>query len=103
MQKYKDFLEFDPETENYGYALVAPIGTYNSKDFCLQYAKAASDASGLKYITDSDMSDWISVSYPDPFLRDVSVKNEPVIGGGATFDTSHKYILTNINSADSRS
>jgi len=87
-----------PETENYGYALVDPIASYNTKDFCLQYSKAASNASELKYITDSDMSDWISVSYPDPFLRDVSVQNEPVVGGAASFDTAHKYTLTNANS-----
>ena len=87
-----------PETENYGYALVDPIASKNTKDFCLNYSKAAGSADKLKYITDADMAEWISVSYPDPFLRDVFAKNEPVTGGEATFDTAHKYILTNANS-----
>lgn len=87
-----------PETENYGFSLVDPVAAKNTKDFCLNYSKAAANGDALKYITDADMAEWVSVSYPDPFLRDVSVKNEPVTGGAASFDTSHKYTLTNANS-----
>lgn len=81
-----------PETENYGYSLVAPVGDKNAKDFCLNYCGSASSYDKLKYITDSDMSEWIEKTYPDFFKKDIEVSN------GAVLDENAVYSFRNLNS-----
>lgn len=83
-----------PETENYGFSLISAVGEYNTKDFCLKYSGASESADTLKYITDSDMTAWISVTYPDPFLRHF----EQSVKLGAEFDTSCSYTIQNVGS-----
>ncbi len=82
-----------PENENYGYSLIAPIGTYNTKDFCLNYAKAAGSLSELKYITDSDMAQWRETTYPDFFLEELDCSEK-----AAVMDTTKMYAFQNVNS-----
>ena len=86
-----------PETENYGYTLVDPVGTYNTKDFCLKYSCAGKSYDEIKYITDADMQDWIQTCYPDFFLKEIECGNEPV-KGGAKFDTALDYAFKNVGS-----
>ncbi|MBQ8687391.1 MAG: RICIN domain-containing protein [Ruminococcus sp.] len=97
-----------PENENYGFSLINAVGTYNTKDFCVKYSGSAASEDALKYITDSDLADWISITYPSPFLKDIPVGNEPVTGLSAEMDTKHVYSFINAGSghylevADSR-
>lgn len=86
-----------PETENYGYSLVAAVGTYNTKDFCLKYSGAAGSADALCYITDDALADWVSVRYPCPFHKDLETGNGP-LGKGATMSTTAVYSFINLNS-----
>ena len=83
-----------PETENYGYSLIAPTGNKNTKDFCLTYSGSAGSKGALKYITDSDMADWVAACYPDPFLRHVDF----AANTGAVFDTAYLYTFQNVGS-----
>lgn len=84
------------ENENYGYSLIEAVGTYNTKDFCLQYTKAAASESEMKYITDSDMQKWACKIYPDPFLTE---DFESKFGSaGAVMDTENKYRFKNVGS-----
>lgn len=84
------------EEENYGYSLLNAVGDNNTKDFCVQYTKAAASASEHKYITDSDMQFWASTIYPDPFL---TAEFESAFGSaGAVIDTAYRYALVNVGS-----
>ncbi len=85
------------ETENYGYSLVAAVGTYNTKDFCLQNSGAAASADALHYITDDDMADWVSERHPCPFHEDLEIGDSPV-GGGAVMNTDAVYSFVNLAS-----
>ncbi len=87
----------NPATENYGYCEVAATGTYNTKDFCMKYSCAANSADALKYITDEDMSDWISERHPCPFHKDLETGDSPV-GGGAVMNTDAVYSFINFGS-----
>ena len=86
-----------PETENYGYSLLDPVGTWNTKDFCLQYAGAGASYDDIRYITDASMQDWVQTCYPDFFLRQIECGNEPV-KGGAKLDTAYDYAFRNVGS-----
>ncbi len=86
-----------PGTENYGYSLIAAVGTYNTKDFCLQYSGAAASADALCYITDDVLADWIAERYPCPFHKDLEIGDSPV-GGGAVMNTSAVYSFINFGS-----
>ncbi|MBQ8905835.1 MAG: RICIN domain-containing protein [Ruminococcus sp.] len=86
-----------PETENYGYSLIAAVGTYNTKDFCLQNSGAAASADALHYITDADMADWVSERHPCPFHKDLEIGDSPV-GGGAVMNTDAVYSFVNLAS-----
>lgn len=86
-----------PETENYGYCLIDAVGTYNTKDFCLNNSGAAGSADALCYITDDELSDWVAERHPCPFHKDIEVGNEPV-GAGAVMNTANVYSFINLNS-----
>lgn len=86
-----------PETENYGYSLVAAVGTYNTKDFCLKYSGAAASADALCYITDDELSDWVAERHLCPFHKELETGDSPV-GGGAVMNTSATYSFINLGS-----
>lgn len=90
-----------PEETNYGYSL---IDAYNSKgtdvkDFCTKYAGDQTSADGMKYVTDSDFENWVTVTFPSPFLESISVGTDPVNGKtAATMDVKHAISIRNVNS-----
>ena len=86
-----------PGTENYGYSLIT---ANNTKSFCNSYAGSVTKLSDMKYITDSDLQSWVWITYPSPFLKDITVGSDPVgtVKTGAVIDTSHKYMIKNSNS-----
>lgn len=86
-----------PETENYGYSLIAAVGTYNTKDFCLKYSGAAGSADALCYITDDALADWVAERHPCPFHKDLEIGDSPV-GGGAVMNTDAVYSFINLAS-----
>ena len=57
-----------PNKENYGYSLIDAYNTNgtDTKDFCTKYSGADSQ----KYITDKDMSGFVTTKYSSPFLTD---------------------------------
>ncbi len=92
-----------PEQSNYGYSL---LDSYNSKgtdvkDFCSRYAGDQSAVTGMKYITDSEFDSWVTVRYPSPFLKSITVGNDPVGGlkEGAILDATKKFVIKNVNSS----
>lgn len=87
---------WEPNKENYGYSLIDAYNTNgtDTKDFCNAYSGCAASESKLKYITDSDMSKYISVKYPYPFLKSISVNENTA----AVMDTSVKYMFENVGS-----
>ena len=91
-----------PEQSNYGYSLLDAYNTKGTdvKDFCSKYAGDQTSASGMKYITDSEFDSWTNVRYPSPFLKSISVGNEPVGGlkEGVMLDTAKKFTIKNVNS-----
>ena len=91
-----------PEQSNYGYSLLDAYNTKGTdvKDFCSKYAGDQTSASGMKYITDSEFDSWTNVRYPSPFLKSISVGNEPVGGlkEGVMLDTTKKFTIKNVNS-----
>ena len=91
-----------PEQSNYGYSLLDAYNTKGSdvKDFCSKYAGDQIAASGMKYITDSEFDGWVTKRYPTPFLKSITVGDEPVGGfkEGAKLDATKKYVIKNVNS-----
>ncbi len=88
---------WSPSTEKYGYTLIT---ANNTKSFCNTYSGSVTKLSDTKYITDSDLSSWVYIKYPSPFLKDITVGSDPVgiIKTGAVIDTTHKYMVKNSNS-----
>lgn len=89
-------------SDSYGYHLVSGYNS-NGKDtkaFCNAYSGAFKSYAQIKYITDSDLSSYISYKYESPFLVNIEVGNDPVgtLKTGATMDTSYKYVIQNLNS-----
>ena len=88
--------------ECYGYHLVAAYNTNGTeiKAFCNAYSGCFKSYAQIKYITDADCADFISQTVDNPFLKEITVGNEPVSGGkaGAQMDTAHTYAITNLNS-----
>lgn len=90
-----------PEETNYGYSL---IDAYNSKgtdvkDFCTKYTGDQTTADGMKYVTDGDFENWVTVTFPSPFLESISVGMDPVNGKtAATMDAKHSVSIRNVNS-----
>ena len=91
-----------PEQSNYGYSLLDAYNTKGTdvKDFCSKYAGDQTSASNMKYITDSEFDSWTNVRYPAPFLKSISVGDEPVGGlkEGTKLDATKKYVIKNVNS-----
>ena len=91
-----------PEQSNYGYSLLNAYNTKgtDTKDFCSKYAGDQTSASGMKYITDSEFDSWVTVRYPTPFLKSITIGDEPVGGlkEGAKLDATKKYVIKNVNS-----
>ena len=91
-----------PEQSNYGYSLLDAYNTKGSdvKDFCSKYAGDQIAATGMKYITDSEFDGWVTKRYPTPFLKSITVGDEPVGGlkEGAKLDATKKYVIKNVNS-----
>lgn len=87
---------WNPNKENYGYSLISAYNTKGTdiKDFCNSYVGAFKDSDKIKYITDSDMSKYISVKYPSPFLKSLSINEYTA----AVMDTSIKYMFKNVGS-----
>ena len=93
-----------PEQTNYGYSLMDAYNTKGSdvKDFCTKYAGDQTNATGMKYITDSDLKNWVTVVHPAPFLKSIQVGSEPVEEikpkVATVIDTSKFFSLKNMNS-----
>lgn len=93
-----------PEQTNYGYSLMDAYNTKGSdvKNFCTKYAGDQTNATGMKYITDSDLKNWVSVVHPAPFLKSIQVGSEPVEEikpkVATVIDTSKFFSLKNMNS-----
>ncbi|MDE6089007.1 MAG: RICIN domain-containing protein [Oscillospiraceae bacterium] len=85
-----------PNNENYGYALLDAYNTKgtDTKDFCTKYAGCFSSKSGIKYITDSDLADWIAIKYASPFLKHVDFSTATA----ASFTNGSTYRIKNVNS-----
>ena len=86
-----------PNQTNYGYSL---IDAYNksgtdTKNFCTTYAGCMSAESNLKFITDSDMSKYITTKYTSPFLKSIAVTEQKE---GSVMDTSVNYMFQNAGS-----
>ena len=92
----KNTSKWYPEKTNYGYELIDAYNTKgtDTKDFCTKYAGCFSSESGLKYITDSDLSKFIAAKYPSPFLRHVDLSAV----SAAVFNNGASYRLKNVNS-----
>ena len=87
--------------DSYGYCLVEGYNTNGTdvKDFCNAYSGCFNSYSKIKYITDDDMSKYVSQRHYDPFLKDIEVGDDPVYGKqGAVLDTTHTYMFCNVNS-----
>ena len=92
--------DWTPSKENYGYQLLSGYRAdgLDTKQFCKTYAGCFHASNKLKYITDSDLKDYVSVSYVEPFLKSISTGTEPVEKVGAVMDTSVKYHFQNVGS-----
>lgn len=84
-----------PNESNYGYSL---MNAYNAngkdtKEFCVKYTGC--QKSGLTFLTDSSMSDFVSVINASPFRKHIDVSDGKP---GAVFDTSYTYAFRNAGS-----
>ena len=90
-------------SDSYGYHLV---NAYNAngkdvKEFTNTYSGCFKQQGKIKYITDADLSAYVSQSYPSPFLKSITVGNDPVGGlkEGAILDATKKFVIKNVNSS----
>ena len=92
----KNTSKWNPNQSNYGYSLLDAYNTKgtDTKDFCTKYSGDASNASGMKYITDSDFSGWVATKYENPFLRKVDFGSATA----ASFADGSTYRIKNVNS-----
>lgn len=85
----------------YGYALVEAYNTGGTdiKAFCNTYSGSINSADKLKYITDSDMSNWVKTQYNCPF-RSIEVGNDPIgtLKEAAEMNTDNVYTISNVGS-----
>lgn len=67
-------------TDNYGYHLVNGYNANgnDTKSFTNAYSGCFKKAGAIKYITDSDLSKYVSASYKAPFLKSIEVGNAPI-------------------------
>lgn len=88
-----------PNKSNYGYSLIDAYNTNGTdvKDFCNTYAGCQTSGDNIKYIGDSDMTEYVATKYSSPFLKSITVNtNVPVTP--AVMDTSIKYMFKNAGS-----
>ena len=89
-------------SDSYGYHLVSAYNANGKdvKEFTNTYSGCFKKQGGIKYITDSDLAGYVSQSYPAPFLKSITVGDEPVGGlkEGAKLDATKKYVIKNVNS-----
>lgn len=92
----KNTSKWQPQNSNYGYYLLDAYNTKgtDTKDFCTKYAGDNSSASGIRYITDSEFSSWVSKKYTDPFLRHIEFASAVP----ASFGNGSTYRIKNVNS-----
>ena len=83
-----------PNNSNYGYRLLDGYNTSNTdtKAFCTKYAGCFNSQNGIKYITDSDFSNWVKTTYAGPHLYHIDFFDGPVFMTGAC------YKIKNVNS-----
>lgn len=90
-------------SDSYGYHLVSAYNANGKdvKEFTNTYSGCFKKQGGIKYITDSDLAGYISQSYPAPFLKSITVGDEPVGGlkEGAILDATKKFVIKNVNSS----
>lgn len=86
----------NPGASIYGYSLINAYASNGNdvKKFCQTYSGAFSNAAGLKYITDSDMTGWIYKKYDCPFLRHVDFSAV----SAASFVNGSTWRFKNVNS-----
>lgn len=86
-----------PDKTNYGYSLMDAYNTNgtDTKDFCTTFAGCKSSESALKFITDSDMSKYITTKHSSPFLKNITVSEQKK---AAVMDTSVNYMFQNAGS-----
>ena len=91
---------WNPATENYGYKLIDAYNTKNTdiKSFCKTYSGCFNSYNKIKYISDSDMSNFVTKTYTSPFLKQISTGVTSTEKTGAVMDTSIKYMFKNVNS-----
>ena len=85
-----------PNKDTYGYSLLSAYRAdgKDTKKFTQTYAGSFSSESGIKYITDADMTSWAETIYPCPFLRHVDLS----AATAASFADGAAYRLKNVNS-----
>ena len=83
-----------PNNSNYGYRLLDGYNTSNTdtKAFCTKYAGCFNSQNGIKYITDSDFSNWVKTTYAGPHLNHIDFIDGPIFMTGAC------YKIKNVNS-----
>lgn len=85
----------------YGYHLIAAYnGNKDLKSFCNSYSGSWNSYSKIKYITDSECSDYVEKTIEQPNLKKITVGDSP-IGGikqGAVLDEGSTYMIKNIGS-----
>ncbi len=83
---------------HYGYSLTAASGTLGAKPYCQTYSGCFDSEGEIKFITDSDMSNWIMTTYESPFLKDITC-GELAAGQPATIlHTANTYSFKNVGS-----
>jgi|GEM_PF-734159 len=90
-------------SDSYGYSLVAGYNStgYDTKKFCDTYSGTFKSYEQIKYITDDDLSHFVSKKYESSFLKNITVGNDPIgeLQVPASIDTSFHYTITNLNSS----
>ena len=85
----------------YGYHLINAYSNNGKdiKDFCNTYSGSHNEYSKIRYITDSECASYVAEATNQPFLKSVSVGNEPVNSGKpASFADGTVYMIKNVNS-----
>ncbi len=92
----KNLSTWYPSETNYGYYLIDAYNTKgtDTKDFCNAYSGCFSNESEFKYITDSDLSKFVSKKYPSPFLKSVDLNKV----SASVFTNGTVYKIKNKNS-----
>ena len=91
---------WNPNNSNYGYRLLDGYNTSNTdtKAFCTKYAGCFNSQNGIKYITDSDFSNWVKTTYAGPQLKHVDFNDSSSSGTSSSFKNGACYKIKNVNS-----